>query len=123
MAQKRIKAKTITLKQDSGTFSYLFGRFSSSRESEKIPKNQDISALRSMLSHEKARLLHTLKAKQPNSIYELAKLLGRDFKSVRQDIKLLESLGFVEMIPIHKGGRNKLKPLLVLDELRINIEI
>ena len=123
MAEKRVKAKTITLKSDSGTFSYIFGRFSSSKENDKIAKNTDIAALRSMLSHEKARLLHTLKAKQPNSIYELAKLLGRDFKSVRQDIKLLESLGFVEMIPIHKGGRNKLKPLLVLDELKINIEI
>ena len=123
MAEKRIKSKTITLKQDSGTFSYIFGRFSSSKNPEKAPKNPDISMLRSMLSHEKARLLHTLKAKQPNSLYELAKLLGRDFKSVRQDIRLLEQLGFVEMIPIHKGNRHKLKPLLVLDELKINIEI
>jgi len=123
MAEKRIKSKTITLKSDSGTFSYIFGRFSGSKSSEKAPKNPDISMLRSMLSHEKARLLHTLKAKQPNSLYELAKLLGRDFKSVRQDIRLLEELGFVEMIPIHKGNRHKLKPLLVLDELKINIEI
>lgn len=64
-----------------------------------------------------------LKTKQPNSIYQLAKLLGRDFKSVRQDISLLEGLGFIEMIPIHKGKREKLKPLLVIDELKVDIKL
>jgi predicted transcriptional regulator len=76
-----------------------------------------------MLSNEKARLLHVLKTKQPNSIYELAKILGRGFKSVREDIRVLEEFGLVEMIPVHKGKREKLKPLLVLDELKITIEI
>lgn len=123
MAEKRIKSKTITLRQDSGTFRAIFGRFSSSKDSDKSAQNPDIALLRSVLSNEKARLLHVLKAKQPNSIYELAKLLGRDFKSVRQDVKLLESMGFLEMIPIHKGKREKLKPLLVIDELKIDIQI
>jgi predicted transcriptional regulator len=68
-------------------------------------------------------MLHILKTKQPNSLYELAKLLSRDFKSVRQDILLLEKLGFVEMIPIHKGKREKLKPLLVADSLEIAINL
>jgi len=119
MAKKRIKTKTITLKHESGMFTSIFRGFKSN---EKY-KNPDVAMLRSMLSNEKARLLHVLKAKQPNSLYELTKLLGRDFKSVRQDVRLLEDFGLVEMIPIVKGKREKLKPLLVLDELKINIEI
>ena len=119
MAEKKIKTKTITLKQDSGVFTSIFKGF---KPGEKY-KNPDTAKLRSMLSNEKARLLHVLKAKQPNSMYELAKLLGRDFKSVRADIRLLEDFGFIEMIPLYKGKREKLKPILVLDELRINIEI
>ena len=119
MATKRKKEKTITLRQEHGAFSTFFGRSKSDESAE----NPEIVMIRSMLSNERARLLHVLKTKQPNSIYEFAKILGRDFKSVRQDIKLLEDLGFVEMIPIHKGGREKLKPILVIDELRINIQI
>ena len=119
MAKKREATRTITLKQEQGAFSTLFGRFMG----ETNAKNSDITLLRQILSHEKARLLHVLKTKQPNSIYELAKLLGRDFKSVRQDIRILEEFGFIEMIPVHKGKRQKLKPLLVLDSLKINIEI
>lgn len=119
MAEKKSGSRTITLKSESGAFSAIFGRF----RGEKKQANSDIALLRSLLSNEKARLLHVLKTKQPNSIYELAKILGRDFKSVRGDITALENFGFIEMIPVHKGKRQKLKPLLVLDELNIKIQI
>lgn len=119
MTEKRTLSKTITLQAEPGAFTAIFSRFSS----QKDEKNPDLGMLRSMLSHEKARLLHILKTKQPNSIYELAKLLGRDFKSVRADIRVLEEFGFIEMIPVHKGKRQKLKPILVINQLKINIEI
>ena len=120
MASKKIeKIKKITLDAQRGTFSTLFNRFRGSEKSE----NSDISMLRSILTNEKARILHILKTKQPNSIYELAKILSRDFKSVRQDIILLEKMGFVELIPLHKGKREKLKPLLVVDSVEIKINI
>ena len=119
MAEKKTGVRTITLGTESGAFSAIFGRF----RSEKKHTNSDIALLRSLLSNEKARLLHVLKTKQPNSIYELAKILGRDFKSVRTDITALENFGFIEMIPVHKGKRQKLKPLLVLDELKITVQI
>lgn len=119
MAEKRTKVKTITLEERQGAFTALFSRF----RSEKKHESTELGLLRSFLSNEKAKILHTIKTKQPNSLYQLAKLLGRDFKSVRQDLRVLEQFGLVEMIPIHKGKRGKLKPLLVLDELHINIKI
>jgi len=119
MAEKHKKTKIITIEEKQGAFSAIFNRF----KSEKTKQPTEISVLRSLLSNEKARILHVIKTKQPNSIYELAKILGRDFKSVRQDITLLEEFGFIEMIPIHKGRREKLKPLLVLDTLEIKIEL
>jgi predicted transcriptional regulator len=119
MAEKRAITRTITLTQEQGAFSAFFSRF----RSQKAHESSDISMLRTMLSPEKARLLHVLRSKQPNSLYELAKILGRDFKAVRHDISILENFGMVEMIPIHKGKRKKLKPILVVDELKINIKI
>jgi len=119
MVEKRTKLKTITLDTSKGTFSAIFSKL----RGDKNSGQSDVSRVRSILSNEKARLLHTLKTKQPNSIYETAKILGRDFKSVRQDIKVLEEFGLIEMIPLHKGKREKLKPLLVLDVLEIKINI
>ncbi len=115
---KTLVSRTINLSQKQGTFSTIFERFKGNKK-----HSSDLAVLRNLLSNEKARLLHTIKSKQPNSIYELSKLLGRDFKSVREDIKVLEKFGFLEMLPIKKSGRERLKPVISLDELKIIIKI
>jgi predicted transcriptional regulator len=114
---KTIRSRTISLSQKQGTFTTIFHKFKGGK------KVSELALLRNLLSNEKARILHIIKSKQPNSLYELAKLLSRDFKSVRQDLAVLEKFGFVEMIPIHMGKREKLKPVLAFDELNITIEV
>jgi predicted transcriptional regulator len=114
---KQTKTISMTLAEKEGTFSYLFNKI------QKTKKNSDISNLRQLLSNEKARLLHTAKTKQPDSIYELAKLLGRDFKAVRHDIKILEKFGFIELISNHKKGRELLKPVVDADQVTITIKL
>lgn len=83
----------------------------------------DISFLRKILSNEKARILHTLKHKNPQSIYGLAKLLGRDFKSIHDDLKVLERFGFIEFISNRQGKRESLRPVLTVDSMNIVINI
>ena len=83
----------------------------------------DIKLLRNLLSNEKARILYILKSKNPTSIYALAKLLGRDFKSVREDISLLERFGFIEFHSEKVGKRESLKPVLIINKLQIVIDI
>jgi len=83
----------------------------------------DIKLLRSLLSKEKSRILYILKHKNPRSIYALAKLLGRDFKSVREDIKVLERFGFIEFHLEKVGKRESLKPVLIIEKLQIIMEI
>lgn len=122
MARNKKRTKKITINQESGAFSAIFSRLRG-KETQEKEKNPEISLLRSILSQERARMLHILKEKKPNSLYELAKLLGRDFKSVRADILTLERAGLVETIPIHKGKREKLKPLLVVDALEVTINL
>ena len=118
MAEKNSKTRTISIFEKEGKFSTIFQRFKSSKKQE-----SEISVLRQILSNEKARLLHVCKTKEPSSIYELAKLLGRDFKAVRHDIKLLEKYGFIELISSHKDGRERLRPLVDLNELTITIKL
>lgn len=97
---KKPRIRNINLGIEAGTFTGIFRRL---RGEKKEYDFSGISALRQLLSDERARILHVIKTKQPTSIYNLAKILGRDFKSVRQDIKLLEKFGFLELDAARKG--------------------
>jgi predicted transcriptional regulator len=91
-----------------------------------IQENYDfsgIAALRQLLSNEKARILHVIKIQKPQSIYELAKKLDRGFKSVNDDVKLLERFGFIELIPEKTKNRVRHRPSIVVDTVSINVKI
>ena len=83
----------------------------------------DIVLLRKLLSNEKAKILYTLKNQKPKSIYALAKILKRDFKSVHQDLKLLERFGFIEFHKARKGKRESLAPELSVNQMQILLNI
>ena len=117
MATKNIKSRHITLTEKEGTFSALFKRIKGNTG------KSEVSILRQLLSNEKAKLLHICKTKKPDSIYKLAKLLGRDFKAVRHDVRLLEQYGFIELVSSHKHGRERLQPVVDAEEVVITITI
>jgi len=111
--------REITIKESKGAFS-IFKKSSSNKEEYDF---SGISALRQVLSNEKARILDTIKKEKPVSIYSLAKKLGRNFKSVYQDIKLLERFGFVELIEEKIDNRARLCPKITADTISIHIKI
>ena len=115
---KQERIKSITLGIESGTFSGIFKRL---RGQKKEYDFSGIAALRQLLSNERARILSTIKNKNPTSMYHLAKILGRDFKSVRQDVRLLERFGLIELDADTKGKREMLKPILAADKIVITI--
>ncbi len=116
----RTKIREITIADEGGTFTTFFKKLSGEKESYDF---EGIAAFRALLSNEKARMLHVLKTKNPHSLYHLAKLLGRDFKAVHEDLKLLERFGFIELVAEKTGKRERLKPVLVVDTLQIKIKI
>src|SRR3989344_1356339 len=94
MASKT-KVREITLVEERGTFATLLGKLYGEKEDYDF---EALATLRHLLSNEKARLIHTIKTKKPKSIYALAKLLNRDFKSVFEDVYLLERLCIIDLI-------------------------
>lgn len=119
MAQ-RSKTREITIVGNEGAFSTFFRKFYGE---EKEYDFEGLETLRKLLSNEKARILHTIKTKKPSSIYELAKILKRDFKSVSEDIKLLDKFGFIDLVSEKSGKRERLRPVLVVDSMYINLKI
>jgi len=117
---KKIKSREINIVEKGGAFSTFFKKFSGDISQYNF---EGIEALRKLLSNERARILNTIKTKHPKSIYELARILQRDFKAVQEDIKLLERFGFIDLIAEKSGKRNRLKPILIAEEIKINIKI
>ncbi|MEK6800755.1 MAG: hypothetical protein AABY10_06370 [Nanoarchaeota archaeon] len=117
MAEKS-RTREITITDDRGTFSTFFRRFSGEKEYD----FEGLATIRKILTNEKARLLHTIKSQKPKSIYHLAKLLKRDFKSVSDDVKLLEKFGFLDLLAEKSGNRERLRPILVVDSMYIHIK-
>jgi predicted transcriptional regulator len=111
--------REITIKESKGAFS-LF---------KKSPKDKEeydfsgITALRQLLNNEKARLLSTIKTEKPVSLYDLAKKLNRGFKSVHDDVKLLERFGFVQLVEEKVNNRTRHKPQILTDTITIHIKI
>ncbi|HLA23528.1 MAG TPA: hypothetical protein VJZ93_03280 [Candidatus Nanoarchaeia archaeon] len=112
----KTKTRDINITESYGTF-HLF------KQSKENYDFSGISALRQLLSNERARMLHTIKNQKPSSIYGLAKILGRSFKSVRDDIKLLERFGFIELIEERTNKRIRHRPEIVVDSVTINLKI
>ncbi len=118
MAKKKIREISIT--QSKGAFSIFWG---SSGISKKDYNFEGLSALRQLLSNEKARILNAIKTQNPSSIYDLAKKLGRSFKTVSDDVKLLERFGFIELVEEKTKNRIRHKPEIVVDTITIHLNV
>ena len=117
---KKIRTRQIILLEEKGAFSTLFKKFTGERKDYDF---EGLATLKSLLSNEKARTLHVIKHNKPKSIYGLAKILKRDFKSVNDDVKLLERFGFLDLISERTGKRERLRPTIVVDGINIEIRI
>ena len=115
----KYKKREILIKESKGTFSI----FSKSGISKKDYNFDGISALRQVLSNEKARILDVLKTRKPGSLYELAKILDRPFKAVFDDAKLLERVGFIDLIEEKTKKRIRHRPELIVDSIVFEIKI
>ncbi len=118
-AKPRVKIREITITQSKGVFSI----FKRGKTAKKDYDFSGVLALRQLLSNEKARILHVIKTQNPSSIYDLAKKLGRGFKSVSDDIKLLERFGFIELIEEKTKKRIRHVPKIVVDTVTIHLKV
>ena len=112
--------KTIKITATPTKFTSLFNRLRGEKTENEF---SEITELRSLLTNEKAKILYAIRANKPSSIYNLSKILKRDFKSIRQDILVLERFGFIKLEKNVKGNRKSLKPVLIIDSLTINFEV
>ena len=100
--------KKININLEEGTFKTIFKKIIGDSNDYNI---SEISNVRRLLNNQKARILHIIKIRNPSSIYELTKILHRDFRTVKEDLKLLQKFGFIDLIIKYKGKRKRLNPI------------
>jgi predicted transcriptional regulator len=77
------------------------------------------SDLRALLTDRRIQLLKSVMAEQPASIRQLAERLGRDVKTVHDDLHVLADY---DIIHFEQAGRAK-QPFVPYDTIEVNIEI
>ena len=83
-----------------------------------------LEAARNLLTPSRLALLRAIRAKRPHSIYELAKVVGRDLKNVQGDLRTLERYGLVRVSWGHAIGKRRVKtPQAMFGEIALRIAI
>ncbi|MGK5085763.1 hypothetical protein WDW37_20935 [Bdellovibrionota bacterium FG-1] len=80
----------------------------------------DSETARAIFTESRLRLIQTIKHKAPKSIYELAKIVKRDFKNVYDDVVFLAEIGILG-ITESKDGRKQKKPSLRCESILFDI--
>lgn len=78
-----------------------------------------MESLSKVLTPARLDILSVILKEKPRSIYALAKLLGRDFKNVHTDVKLLAEVGLIDLKS--HGRRESLKPIAKYSGLELDL--
>ena len=105
MKIRRIKIGIKPLKESLHEFAVVWDKL---QHGENVKKRtgiyfESIDAMRKVLTNKRLTILKVIKEEEPNSVYALAKLLGRDLKNVNQDLKMLVDIGLVTVEPVKDG--------------------
>jgi predicted transcriptional regulator len=122
MQVKKIDVGIKSLKESLKDFSAAWEKMASG---ERIKKEKglyfdSIDAMRTILTNKRLLILKTVREQSPSSVYELAKMLGRDLKNVNQDLKLLADIG---LVTLEKKETDKKRVIPHVDYSKILLEI
>jgi predicted transcriptional regulator len=123
----KIKHMQLTITRREDVMSTFRKNLSSLRKGESPVLHHAISfetidALRRLLTQKRLEILHVVKEQEPQSIYELAKIVQRDLKNVTTDIQILVDLGLI-ILEEHHDERKKIKPLVSFDKINVEITV
>lgn len=125
-----MKTVTFSIQPVSEVMKDFEATFEAVRTGRRIPKGSrdevgfaSIEAVRNFLTRERLSLMHTIRIQHPSSLYALAKIVGRDFKNVQEDIRILERHGLVRIASEPRGKRKVKVPQVMFEEIALKIAI
>ncbi len=83
---------------------------------------EDVKTLRSILTPARVELMHVIRIKNPESVYELAKMTNRKWRAVANDIEILNTAGLVKLDKTEEP-REIVKPSVSFSKMNIGVSI
>ena len=101
--------------------------FEKVRKGKKVDKSRGVyftslEAMRKVLTEKRLELLRVIKDQQPESVYELSKIVKRDIKNINHDLELLKNIGLVSITKARQG-RGRVTPRVNYDKIQLEIGV
>jgi len=101
--------------------------FEKVRKGKKVNKSRGVyftslEAIRKVLTEKRLQLLHVIKEQEPDSVYNLSKIVKRDIKNVNDDLELLKNIGLVSITKAREG-RRRVIPRVTYDKIQLEIGV
>ena len=123
----KVKNIKLAIKSDEDIFKEVKDIVRKIERGEKVEKHEGVSfesldAMRKILTEERLRILKTIRKEHPSSIYELAKVLGRNVKNTFDDVQFLAEMGLIDLKKT-KEGRERTTPLVNYSKILLEIPV
>ncbi|MDD5006954.1 MAG: hypothetical protein PHU49_01420 [Syntrophorhabdaceae bacterium] len=123
----KIKNIKIAIKSDEELFSEANAVWERAGRGGKVKRHEglyfeNLEAMRRVLTENRLRILKVIKKEHPSSVYELAKILKRDFKNTYNDVQILAELGLVDLKKT-KEGRERSTPIVHYEKILLEIQV
>ncbi len=116
----RTKNILVEIKSDEEVFDELAKTVSSLKSGKQVKKKEslvfsNLKQMKSFLTTERLKLLHIIRAQNPSNVYQLAKLVGKDYSTVYKNVVALQELGLIEM--------QEKRPYVEYDKISVEITL
>jgi len=93
------------------------------QEEDYIFSFESMEVFNRTFTEKRINMLKVIRGKKPQSLYALARILGRDFKNVHTDARMLEANKLIFLKKVKNGKRVSLKPVSRADEIEFRMAI
>lgn len=125
--EMKIKNIKIAIRSDEEMFGEVNAVWERAGRGDKVKRHEglyfeNLEAMRRILTENRLRILKVIKKEHPSSVYELAKILKRDFKNTYNDVRILAELGLVDLKKT-KEGRERSTPIVHYEKILLEIQV
>lgn len=93
------------------------------QKEDKIIYIESLDDARKLFTPERIKFLSTVKKESPDSLYALAKLLRKDFKTISTDARMLSDAGLLKLESHKVGKRTSVRPVFKGSKISLDIAI
>ena len=115
---------------DYGSFSKMvYSEFEKGIATGSFSKQDDViyaeslEAARRLMTSERLRMLVEVRKKRPNSLYELAKAMKKDIKTISTDATILSEAGLMKLEKYRVGKKVKVRPSVSARKIQLELAI